>query len=284
MTGMGGATVSRNHAALTNQGAHQVAGSAAAGVLVPVATPRIETVAGNGQLGYGGDGGPATAARLWDANFIAVDTEGDLYIAEVGNHVIRKVDGDTGIITTVAGTGAAGYSGDGGAATAAQLNGPYGITTDRSGNVYWTEFSNFVVRKLDVETGMISTFAGTGSSGFSGDGGLATAAQFRAPWGLVRRAFDNLYITQFDQHVVRKLDARTGIITTIAGTGVENYGGDGGPATAALLQHPAGLVFGRGHTDLYIADRRNRRIRKVGLFALDYDRDNDGLIEIRTLA
>ena len=396
-TGMGGATVSRNHAALTNQGAHQVAGSAAAGVLVPVATPRIETVAGNGERGFGGDGGPATAAQLWEPNFIATDAEGDLYIALLSNAIrkvdisagvitrvagtflgfsgdggpataaqlnapygvavdsksnfyitdtsnqrIRKVDGDTGIITTVAGTGAAGYSGDGGAATAAQLNGPYGITTDRSGNVYWTEFNNFVVRKLDVETGMISTFAGTGSSGFSGDGGLATAAQFRAPWGLVfdasgnlyiadatgtyrvRKvdavtgiittvagngsnghsgdggpataaqvgspdglavdAFGNLYISQFDQHVVRKLDARTGIITTVAGTGVGSYGGDGGPATAALFRNPAGLAFGRGHTDLYISDRRNARIRKVGLFALDYDRDNDGLIEIRTLA
>ena len=356
--------------------------------LVPVATPQIEPVAGNGQLGYSGDGDPATAARLWDPNFIAIDAEGDVYIAEVGNHTIRKVDtrtgfittvagmggsggysgdggpataaqlnapygvavddekniyitasnrirkvdGGTGIITTVAGTGTGGYSGDGGPATAALLNGPYGITTDRSGDVYWTEFSNFVVRKLDVETGTISTFAGTGSSGFSGDGGPATAAQFRAPWGVVfdasgnlyiadatgtyrvRKvdagtgiittvagngssgysgdggpataaqvgspdglaidAFGNLYVTQFDEHVVRKLDARTGIITTIAGTGVGGYNGDG-PAAAAQLMHPAGLAFGPGLTDLYIADRRNRRIRKVGLFVFEPPSPNE---------
>ena len=381
--GLFGSAVARNHAALTDQDAHKVAGGAN-GRLVPVATPRIETVAGNGERGFGGDGGPATAAQLWEPNFIATDTEGDIYVALLSNAIrkvdisagvitkvagtflgysgdggpataaqlnapygvavdfqnnfyitdtsnrrIRRVDGDTGIITTVAGTGAAGYSGDGGAATAAQLNGPYGITTDRSGNVYWTEYSNFVVRKLDVETGTISTFAGTGSSGFSGDGGPATAAQFRAPWGLVFDAagnlyiadatgtyrvrkvdadtgiittvagngsngysgdggpataaqvgspdglavdvFGNLYISQFDQHVVRKLDARTGIITTVAGTGVGSYGGDGGPATAALFRNPAGLAFGRGHTDLYISDRRNSRIRKVGLYVWEYD-------------
>ena len=378
-----GSTVARNHAALANQDAHKVAGGGTPR-LVPVATPRIETVAG-ASVGYSGDGGPASAAGLYEPNFIAIDADGDLYMAEVGNdairkvdistgvittvaggrgrgysgdggpatnaqlreswgvavdaeknlyitdnnHRIRKVDGDTGIITTVAGTGAAGYSGDGGQATAAQLNGPYGITTDRSGNVYWTEYSNFVVRKLDVETGTISTFAGTGSAGFSGDGGPATAAQLRSPWGLafdasgnlyiadatgtqrvrkvdavtgiittvagngdagysgdgglgtaarigsvdglVTDTFGNLYITQFDEHVVRKLDARTGIITTIAGTGTESFGGDGGPATAALFQHPAGLAFGRGLTDLYIADRRNSRIRKVGLYVWEYD-------------
>ncbi len=365
--------------------------------LVPVATPQIEPVAGNGQLGYSGDGDPATAARLWDPNFIAIDAEGDVYVAEVGNHTIRKVDtrtgfittaagmggsggysgdggpataaqlnapygvavddekniyitesnrirkvdGDTGIITTVAGTGTGGYSGDGGPATAALLNGPYGITTDRSGDVYWTEFSNYVVRKLDVETGTISTFAGTGSSGFSGDGGPATAAQFRAPWGVVfdasgnlyiadatgtyrvRKvdagtgiittvagngtsgysgdgglataaqvgspdglavdAFGNLYVTQFDEHVVRRLDARTGIITTVAGTGVGGYNGDG-PAAAAQLMHPAGLAFGPGLTDLYIADRRNRRIRKVGLFVFEPPVPNEPPLAVGSVA
>ena len=242
--------------------------------LVPVATPQIEPVAGNGERGVGGDGDPATAARLFEPNFIAIDAEGDLYIAELSN-AIRKVDISTGFITKVAGT-YLGYSGDGGPATAAQFRAPWGLAFNASGDLYISDATGtYRVRKVDAGTGIITTVAGNGTSGHSGDGGPGTAAQVGSPDGLAVDAFGNLYITQFDEHVIRKLDARTGIITTIAGTGTEGYGGDGGPATAALFQHPAGLAFSPGYTDLYISDRRNDRIRKVGLFVFEPPSPNE---------
>ena len=164
-----------------------------------------------------------------------------------------------------------GFSGDGGPATAAQFRAPWGLVFDAAGNLYIADATGtYRVRKVDAVTGIITTVAGNGTSGYSGDGGPATAAEVGSPDGLVVDHVGNLYITQFDEHVVRKLDTRTGIITTIAGTGTIGFNGDGRAATTARLMHPAGVVFG-GLTDLYIADRRNRRVRKVDLFVWEYD-------------
>ncbi len=196
----------------------------------------ITTVAGSGTLGFSGDGGAATAARLTVPEGVAVDAAGNLYIADAGNHRIRKVD-TGGVITTVAGSGTLGYGGDGGAATAAQLNWPRGVAVDAAGNVYIADVANHRIRKIDTE-GAISTVAGAGTRGAGGDGGLATAAQLGFPNGVALDAAGNLYIADTNNHRIRKVDAVTGVIATVAGDGTAGYGGDGGLATAAQLRDP----------------------------------------------
>ena len=219
----------------------------------------ITTIAGTGAAGFGGDGGQATAAQLDNPYGVVLDGAGNLYIADRGNHRIRKVD-TTGVITTIAGTGAAGFGGDGGQATAAQLDSPSGVVLDSSGNLYIADRGNHRIRKVDT-TGVITTIAGTGAEGFSGDGGQATAAQLDNPSGVVLDSSGNLYIADRDNHRIRKVDT-TGVITTIAGTGVEGFGGDGGPATAAQLDSPSTVALDSAG-NLYIADRGNDRVRKV---------------------
>jgi sugar lactone lactonase YvrE len=171
------------------------------------------------------------------------------------------VDLATGTITTVAGTGVAGFSGDGGPATAAQLSAPQQLAVG-SGNLYIADTSNNRVRRVDLATGTITTFAGTGTSGFSGDGGPATAAQLNYPVGLAIGS-GNLYISDQNNYRVRKVDLVTGIITTAVGTGVRGYSGDGGPAAAAQVGRPLGLAL--DSANLCIADYDNARIRKVDL-------------------
>ncbi|MBN2282420.1 MAG: hypothetical protein JXO48_00860 [Deltaproteobacteria bacterium] len=199
----------------------------------------ITTVAGTGELGYSGDGGPATEAKLGFLGGIAVDMSGSLYIADWDNNCIRKID-TSGIITTVAGTGESGYSGDGGPATEARLNFPDGIAVDQSGNLYIADFYNSRVRKVDT-SGTITTVAGTGQFGYSGDGGAATEAELNFPRGVAVDSSGNLLITDEANHCVRRVDT-SGIITTIAGTGKSGYSGDGGPATEARLFFPYGIA------------------------------------------
>ena len=223
------------------------------------ATGTITTVAGTGEFGFGGDEGPATAAQLFLPIGVAVDGTGNLYIADAGNQRIRKVDA-TGTITTVAGTGERDFSGDEGLATAAQLDFPFGVAVDGTGNLYIVDTYNHRIRKVDA-TGTITTIAGTGERDFSGDGGPAVRAALYFPIGVAVDSAGNLYIADSSNHRIRKVDA-TGTITTIAGTGEFGFSGDGGPAVLARLAFP-GSVTVDGTGNLYIADTENHRIRKL---------------------
>jgi len=219
----------------------------------------ITTLAGTGVAGFSGDTGQATAAQISAPYDVAVDSAGNVYIADVGNNRIRKVD-PSGVITTFAGTGVAGFSGDTGQATAAQLNAPTGVTADSAGNVYIADFGNNRIRKVDT-AGVITTIAGTGVPGFSGDTGQATAAQINFAYGVDSDSAGNVLIADTFNHRIRKVDT-AGVITTIAGTGVAGFSGDTGQATAAQLNTPTG-VTADGAGSVYIADYTNRRIRKV---------------------
>jgi sugar lactone lactonase YvrE len=243
-------------------GALTVAAFAATGALGVSGDDTITTIAGTGVRGYSGDGGPATAARLNLAPYgggVAVDGAGNVYFADASNHRVRKVSA-AGTITTVAGTGVRGFSGDGGPATRAQLFTPDDVALDREGNLYIADVVNDRVRRVGRD-GTITTVAGSGRNGFGGDGGPATAARLTLPDGVAVDGQGNLYISDTGNHRVRKV-SRAGTITTIAGNGTRAYGGDGGPATQAQLFSPEGLaVDGRGN--VYIVDSRNFRIRKV---------------------
>lgn len=216
----------------------------------------ITAVAGSGVSGFDGDGGPAYFAKVNGVYDVAVDMHGNVYLADAGNDRIRKVTVD-GIINTIAGNGTPGYNGDGIAATAAQLNSPYGIVVDNTGNVYFTERKNRRVRKIDT-AGIITTIGGTGSKGFSGDGGLADTARLHNPLAI---AFDKNGILYFsDSTRIRRIDA-SGIISTVAGVATFGYSGDGGLATAAEIV-PSAISFDTSG-NMFIAESSNDRIRKV---------------------
>ncbi|MEO8761694.1 MAG: T9SS type A sorting domain-containing protein [Bacteroidia bacterium] len=230
---------------------------------INTSTGIITTIAGNGIQGYNGNGGQATNANLNEPTGVAFDTIGDLYIADFGNQVIRKID-ISGIISTIAGNGIAGYTGDGGSATSAKLSSPRHIALDPFGNLYIADQGNYVIRKIDFTTGVIKTVAGNGSSGYSGDGGLATLAQFN---GIEELCFDkqnNLYIADANSSVIRKVNYLTDIITTVAGNGTQSYSGDGGSATLAALYSP-GDVKTDTIGNIFIADGFNNVIRRVDL-------------------
>ena len=221
----------------------------------------ITTIAGNGTYGFGGDSSAATAAKLYNPSGITLDVSGNLYIADAGNHRIRKINASTGIITTVAGNGTAGWGGDGAAATAANLYYPTGVSMDVAGNLYIADYYHRI-RMVNASTGIITRVAGNGTAAFGGDGGIANSASLNSPYGLAFDASGNLYIADYGNHRIRKVDASNGIITTVAGNGTQGFGGDGGAATAASLNHPSGVRLDASG-NLYIADKSNNRIRKV---------------------
>ncbi len=221
----------------------------------------IMTIAGTGTQGFSGDGGPAVAARLDSPEGLALDANNHLFIADTHNHCIRRIDLATGLITTVAGSGA-GFAGDGGPAAAARLDLPTALAVDREGNLYIADTENFRVRKISAVGGVITTVAGNGRQGFSGDGGAATAASIDSPSGLAVDAAGNLYIADTHNHRVRRVAAATGVMTTIAGTGAETFSGDDAAATAAALALPRGLGIDSGG-NVYIADTANHRIRRI---------------------
>lgn len=218
----------------------------------------ITTIAGTGYPSFSGDGGLATSAKLHYPSGIVTDTSGNLYIADYENNRIRKIN-TSGIITTIAGNGIAGYSGDGGLATAAELQGPASIALDALGNLYIADYTNNCIRKVNT-SGIITTIAGNSTPGYSGDGGIATAAQLHSPNNLVLDASGNLYIADANNNVIRKVNT-SGTISTIAGNGSAGYNGDGNLATSAEL-NPFG-VFVDASGNVYIADHFNNCIRKV---------------------
>jgi len=221
----------------------------------------ITTVAGNGTPGYSGDNGPATSAQLNSPNGVAVDSAANVYTSDSGNSRIRKVAG--GVITTVAGNGTAGFSGDNGPATGAELNEPVGVASDTSGNLYISDKNRYsdygLVRK--VSNGIITTVAGNGTCCFSGDNGPATSAQIAVPYDVTVDSAGNLYIADGNNNRIRKV-SNNGIITTVAGNGTPGFSGDNGPATSAELNGPDGVAVDSAG-NLYIADEGNYRIRKV---------------------
>jgi uncharacterized protein (TIGR03437 family) len=221
----------------------------------------LSTVAGKGTRGFSGDSGPATSAEISFPLGVAVDSAGNIYIADSTNHRVRRV-ATGGTITTIAGTDLIGFAGDGGEAAAARINFPAGIAVDPAGNLYFSDSQNQRVRKVS-SSGVITTYAGIGVPGWGGDGGPATAALINNPSGLAADAAGNLYICDTDNGSIRKVTP-DGIITTVAGSGVNGYSGDGGPATAARLNSPKGVAVDAAGL-VYIADTLNSRIRVVSL-------------------
>ena len=224
--------------------------------------PTVATIAGTGVAGYSGDNGPATSANMGDPAGVVVDRSGQFYIADYLNNVVRKI-ATSGVITTWAGNGIAGFRGDGGPATSAMLSGPVAVALDSSGNLYIADTGNRRVRKVTPD-GNITTVAGDGSvpsSGGNGDNGPATSAHLTIPEGLTLDPAGDLFIADGGADRVRKVTP-AGIITTVAGNGVNGFGGDGGPATDAQLTAPYGLAFDAAG-NLYIADLLNKRIRMV---------------------
>ena len=223
----------------------------------------ITSAAGTGTLGNAGDGGKATEAALNNPFDVAFDTAGNMYFSDTFNHTIRRVDSATGTITTVAGTGEAGYSGDDGPAIKAKLNQPYGVTLDRAGNIYVADRLNSCIRKITARSGTIETFAGNGRKGFAGDAGPATSASLVEPNGVALDCEKKwLFITDVADNRVRKVDLRTEIITTFAGTGEAAHTGDGGPASRAGVFGARAVAVG-GDSAVYVLERQGSTLRRI---------------------
>ncbi len=220
------------------------------------------TISGNGSAGYTGDGGPFAAAVYRNPSGICMDAAENLYICEWYNDVVRKVNRSTGIITTICGMGMGGFAGDGGPATAAHMETPKGICVDRYGNLYVADYGNHRIRKVDAITGIITTVAGTGVAGYSGDNGAATAAKIAYPNGITVDTIGNVFISDYGNNRIRKIASGTGEISTYAGTGVMGYTGDGGAAVSAKMVRPNAVHISR-NGNLYISDNGNNVIRKV---------------------
>jgi streptogramin lyase len=222
----------------------------------------ISTVVGTGAKGHTGDGGPALAATLNLPHEIRFDRAGNLFIVDMMNHAVRRVDLKTKIITTIAGTGQPGYSGDGGPANKAQLNQPHSIQFDPKGDLFICDIRNHVIRCVDMKTGVIATYAGTGRPGDTPDGSPIAGTPLRGPRSLDFDARGDLWLATREGNQVFRFDLAAGKIRHIAGTGKKGYTGDGGPALAATLNGPKGITIGRDGR-VYLVDTENHAIRVV---------------------
>lgn len=221
----------------------------------------ITTIAGS-SAGFSGDGGTAASAQLRLPTALAVDAGGNLYVADTGNHRVRRINVAAGTIATVAGDGRQGFSGDGGPAIAASIDSPAGLAIDAAGYLVIADTHNQRLRSVDAASGVIRTVAGTGSAGYAGDSGAAASARLALPHGLSIDAAGNIYIADTANQRIRRIDATTGAITTVAGSGTQGFSGDDGAATAASLDSPRATAVTPGGL-LAVTDTANRRVRQL---------------------
>lgn len=222
----------------------------------------ISTIAGSGRRGSGGDGGPALQAEFDQPHEIRFDAEGHLFVADMRNHRIRRIDAKTRVVSTVAGTGEAGFSGDGGPATRAQLRQPHSIQFGPGGDLYVCDIGNHRVRRIDVRSGVISTYAGTGKPGPTPDGSPIAGTPLNGPRSLDFDASGRLWLALREGNQVVRLDPKAGTIHHVAGTGAKGFSGNGGPARSATLSGPKGLAVDT-HGDVFLADTESHSIRVI---------------------
>lgn len=234
-------------------------------------TGRLKLVAGNGTKGYSGDGGPATAAQLNEPYEVRFDAQGNVYFVEMRNNIVRRVDAATGRISTVAGTGKAGFSGDGGPATEAQLKSPHSITLDNSGHLYICDIGNHRIRVVDLKSGLIRTFAGTGEKEPTPDGAKIEGTPLNGPRALDFDGQHSLYLALREGNQVYRMDLKSGTLHHLAGTGKKGFTGNGGPAKKATLSGPKGIALGPDG-DIYLADTESHTVRVI--------RARSGLLEV----
>jgi sugar lactone lactonase YvrE len=230
---------------------------------VDLRTHQTTTIAGNGQKAYSGDGGAAAAASLNMPHEIQSDSAGNLYVAERDNHVVRRVDAKTGVISTFAGTGAPGFSGDGGPATRAQLRQPHSIAVAPKGRLLICDIGNHRIRQVNVSSGVIETYGGTGERQPTPDGASVKNAPLNGPRTIAIDRDGALYLALREGNAIYRVAPDTGTIHHLAGTGEQGYSGDGGPARVARLSGPKGLACARG--SLYVADTENHVVRRIDL-------------------
>jgi DNA-binding beta-propeller fold protein YncE len=221
---------------------------------------KLKTVAGCGRKGYSGDGGPATQAELNEPYEVRFDRDGNMLFVEMQNHLVRKVDRASGTISTIAGNGKAGFSGDGGPAAKAQLNQPHSIALDNDGRLYICDIRNHRIRVVDPSTGMITTFAGTGETSRTPDGASIDGTALNGPRALDFDGHHSLYLALREGNAIFRIDLNTHTLHHLAGTGRSGYSGDGGPAKAAQLAGPKGVSLSKSG-DLYFADTESHTIR-----------------------
>ncbi len=224
----------------------------------------ISTVVGSGRKGYSGDGGPALEADLNEPYEIRFAANGDMYFVEMRNHIVRKVEAATGTISTVAGTGEAGYSGDGGPAVQAQLHDPHSIELDGRGSLYIADIKNHRVRRVDLATGVISTFAGTGEQAPTPDGAALDGTPLNGPRAIAFDRGGDMFLALREGNAVYRIAMKAKTLHHVAGTGEQGYAGDGGPAKQALLSGPKGISVGPCG-GVYIADTESHTIRRIDL-------------------
>ena len=230
-------------------------------------TGTISTVAGTGGVqGYSGDGGPATQAKLFEPYELRFDRDGNLFFVEMKNHLVRRVDAKTKIITTVAGCGEAGFSGDGGAATAAKLNRPHSIVIDAAGDLFICDIGNHRIRRVDAETGVITTYCGTGKKQGPADGAeISPRTPLKGPRALAIDAAGNFWLALREGNQVVRFDRKSGKIHHVAGTGKKGFSGNGGPAKQATLSGPKGIVVDDRRARVYLADTESHSVRMIDL-------------------
>ncbi len=229
-----------------------------------LADGRVETVAGSGRKGYSGDGGPALQAEFNLPHEIRFDSRGDLYVVDMSNHAVRKVDLKTGVISTIAGTGVPGYRGDGGPALEAEFKQPHSIQFGPEGDLYVCDIGNHAIRRIDMKTRTVSTFAGTGKAGVTPDGAPIAGTPLNGPRSIDFDAEGNLWLATREGNQVFQLDLKAGVIRHQAGTGKKGFSGNGGPARLATLSGPKGIAVAPDG-NVYLADTESHSVRRINV-------------------